>query len=92
MHGDLIFCNDKILRISRNINNKRINMPLIDIQHKLNEPDLFVLQLFECNVSVENETTLSDIVLSLKPWAEILSYYLLLQQKKQKLMTKKVFL
>lgn len=72
----LTFCNDGILRIEGFLLDKVINYPLIDLQNLFKENELFLIQFFESPVSIENNTTLSNIILSLKPWYNLLTKFL----------------
>lgn len=77
--GTLYFCNDSILRIRQHINGKIINYPLSDVQHVLGEPESFILQFLDRGSFIEEGTTLSNIILSLSPWKNILKYVLMVE-------------
>lgn len=75
LYGELIICSDSILRIKSSYNEKEVSYPLKDIQSFLKEEDAFILQFFSSNIHIEEGATLSNLILSLEPWAKILSYY-----------------
>ena len=71
LYNPLIFCNDSILRMKNYHNDKVILYPFIDIQHFLKEDPIVILKLFRQPVSLEQGTTLANIILALEPWAKI---------------------
>lgn len=77
VYGSICFCNDSILRIKQFVNGKVINYPLSDVQAALNEPESFILQFLKRDAFIEKGTTLSNIILSLSPWKNILNYFLM---------------
>lgn len=78
VYGTICFCNDSVLRIKQFINGKTINYPLSDVQSVLEEPESFILQFLNRGAIVEKGTTLSNIILSLSPWKNVLSYFLMI--------------
>lgn len=75
LEKDLIFCNDSILRIESTAGENVINYPLVDIQNFLGEPDLFILKFLKNPVYIEEGTTISNVIIALKPWIEIFDYF-----------------
>lgn len=76
IYGEIVFCNDSVLRIKSEKSGKSIYYPLQDIQTYLKEDDLCILHFMKQPATIEEGTTLANIILSLEPWNKIISYYI----------------
>lgn len=79
MTKQIVFCSDSILRLKEEFDN--VMLPLISIEKDNNEKSkkedpFFILPYFKNEVLIEEGTTLSDILLAIAPWSEILGKYL----------------
>ncbi|HGJ4328650.1 TPA: hypothetical protein ACJGNR_005011, partial [Salmonella enterica subsp. diarizonae serovar 61:z52:z53] len=78
MNGQLIFCADSILRFRSDYDNTTA-LPLVTLQneigHGCNDP-YFLLRFYRHEVLVEKGTTLTNILLAIEPWKELLTAYL----------------
>lgn len=72
---DLVFCNDSILRVKSYRHGKEIYYPLLDLQSYYQEDASFIIRLLNAKTSFEKNTTLSNVILALEPWQELLSKY-----------------
>lgn len=76
MDGALIFCKDAILRFRSDYDDLTA-IPLLSVQACLKGDDpLFLLKYFRHPVIIEEDTTLSHILLAIEPWAALLGIYL----------------
>ncbi|WP_413722182.1 hypothetical protein [Sodalis sp. RH23] len=76
MDGSLIFCQDAILRFRSDYDDLTA-IPLLSLQSCLEENDpFFLLKFFRHPVIIEQDTTLSHMMLAIEPWAIMLGIYL----------------
>lgn len=72
---DLVFCNDSILRVKSYRHDKEIYYPLLDLQSYYQEDANFIIRFFNQNTFFEKNTTLTNAILALEPWKDVLSKY-----------------
>lgn len=76
IYGEIVFCNDSVLRIKSEKGGKSIYYPLHDVQTYFKEDDLCILHFMKQSATIEEGTTLANIILALEPWNKIISYYI----------------
>ena len=75
VYVDLVFCNDSVLRVKNYHDGKEIYYPLVDLQSHYEEDETFIIRFFQQNVFFEKSTTLTNVILAIEPWQNILSKY-----------------
>lgn len=78
MNGKLIFCADSILRFRSDYDNTTA-LPLVTLQNEIGQgcdDPYFLLRFYRHEVLVEKGTTLTNILLAIEPWKELLTAYL----------------
>lgn len=76
LFGTLSIGTDSVLRIQTHREDKVMHFPLIDIQNLYKEPDYYILNFMKHDIVLEQGTTLTNIFLAIRPWANVLTYLL----------------
>jgi len=69
---NIVFCKDSVLRVEFYKNGKPVFIPLENLQKTQNKDDLFILSWINSGFLVEEGTTLSNVIIALKPWFRVL--------------------
>lgn len=78
MTQQIVFCSDAVLRVKEEFDS--VMLPLVSLEKDKAEREgsnpFFVLSYFKSEALIEKGTTLTDIILSIEPWADLLGSYL----------------
>lgn len=78
MTQQIVFCSDAVVRVKEEFDS--VMLPLVSLEKDKAEREgiapFFVLSYFKSEALIEKGTTLSDIILSIEPWADLLASYL----------------
>lgn len=83
MTQQIVFCSDAVLRVKEEFDS--VMLPLIALEKDKAEREginpFFILSYFKSEVLIEKGTTLTDIILSIEPWTDLLGSYLKVDMK-----------
>lgn len=78
MFDKIIFCNDGVIRLG-GFKKSALSLELLQkdyAEQTGKKEEYFIMKYLNCPVSIEEGTTLRNLILSLEPWADMLSRYL----------------